>query len=137
MGNTRPLNQKKYGISRNRFKELYYWCLQYNEWQDELKYKTNIIKGPEITDMPRSHNIEDRTHQIAARRAQLELNCKMLEQTALETDPDIYQFIIKAVTDENITYSYLKTIMGIPCGKDLYYNRRRKFYWILDKKKIS
>ena len=56
MGKIRPLNHSKYGIGKNRFKELYYWCLQYDEWKDELKYKTDTVKSIEITDMPVAHN---------------------------------------------------------------------------------
>ena len=62
MGNVRPLNKSKYGISKNRFWELYYWCLQYGEWKDELKYKTDTVGSMEITDMPTSHNPGDATY---------------------------------------------------------------------------
>ena len=135
-GNVRPLNRKKYGISKNRFWELYYWCLQYNEWRDELKYKTDAVKSIEVTDMPVAHENGDSTQELAIRRAQLEQNCKIIEQTVLEADSEIYQYLLKAVTDENVTYRYLKLVMGIPCGKKMYYDRRRKFYWLLNQKKI-
>ena len=137
MGNTRPLNREKYGISKHRFRELYYWCLQYNEWKDELKYKSDAVKCIEISDMPASHSSGDSTQQLAMRRVQLEQNCRLIEQTAIEADPDIYQYLLKAVTDENVTYRYLRLVMGMPCGKDMYYDRRRKFYWLLNLRKIS
>lgn len=135
MGNVRPLNHSKYGISKNRFKELYYWCLQYDEWKDELKYKMDTVRSVEITDMPASHQNGDATQHLAIRRAELDHNCKLIEQTINETDPELSQYLMKAVTDENITYRYLKMIMGIPCCKDVYYDRRRKFYWLLSQKK--
>jgi len=135
LGNIRPLNYSKYGISKNRFWELYYWCLQYGEWKDELKYKTDTVGAMEITDMPMSRNIGDATQQLAMRRTMLEQNCRLIEQTAIEVDPDIYQYILKAVTEEDVTFRYLKMIMEIPCGKDMYYDRRRKFYWLLDKRR--
>ena len=135
MGKVRPLNHGKYGISGNRFKELYYWCLQYNEWKDELKYKTNTVRSIEISDMPVAHNGNDATQQLAIRRTQLARNCELIEQTALEADPDIYQYLLKAVTDENVSYRYLEMIMGIPCSRNTYYDRRRKFYWLLSRRK--
>ena len=52
MGSVRSLNQNKYGISKNRFRELYYWCLQYKEWKEELNYRTSTVKSLQITDMP-------------------------------------------------------------------------------------
>ena len=135
MGNVRPLNHSKYGISKNRFWELYYWCLQYGEWKDELKYKTDTVGAMEITDMPTSHNGGDATQQLAIRRVMLEKNCQLIEQMALEADPDIYQYLLKAVTQEDVTYWYLKTVMDMPCGRTMYYDRRRKFYWLLSQKK--
>lgn len=137
MGNIRPLNHSKYGISKNRFKELYYWCLQYSEWRDELRYKTDTVRSIEITDMPTVHGGRDATQDLAIRRAQLTQNCKIIEQTAIEADPDLYQYLLKAVTDEEVTYRYLKMVMGIPCGKKMYYDRRRKFYWLLSQRKLS
>lgn len=137
MGNIRPLNHDKYGISRNRFKELYYWCLQYNEWREELKYSTDTVRAIEITDMPVAHESGDPTQKLAIRRAQLEKNCRMIEQAAIEADPDIYSYILKAVTNEYVTYRHLRLIEEMPCGKKTYYDRRRRFYWLLDQKKIN
>ncbi|WP_277409552.1 hypothetical protein [Lacrimispora xylanisolvens] len=135
MGNVRPLNYSKYGISKNRFWELYFWCLQYGEWREELKYKTDTVKSVRIASMPSSHSPVDVTQQLAIRRVMLEQNCKLIEQTAIETDADIYKYIMKAVTEEDITYEYLRMIMEIPCSHNTYYDRRRKFYWLLDKRK--
>lgn len=130
----RPLNEKKYNISKHRFAELYNFCLQYNEWKDELKYKTDSVASPVITDMPSSHSNQSNVEALALRRKQLEEKCKLVEQTAIETDPDLYQYILKAVTTEYVTYNYLETIMNIPCSRNTYYDRRRKFYYLLSQK---
>jgi len=114
MPNVRPINEKKYQISKRRFAELYNFCLQYNEWKDELQYKTD--------------------NPSADRRKELSDKCKLVEQTAIEAGPDIYPYLFKAVTND-LSYNYLKTVMGIPCGKDMYYDRRKKFYWLLSQKK--
>lgn len=135
LGNVRPLNHSKYAISKNRFLELYYWCLQYGEWKDELKYKTDTVGAMEITDMPRSRDLGNATQQLAMRRVMLEQNCRFIEQTAIEADPDIYKYILKAVTEVGVTYHYLKMFMDIPCGRKMYYDRRRRFYWLLSQKK--
>lgn len=135
MSKVRTLNHQKYGISNKRFKELYYFCLQYNEWKDELRYNTDTVKSIEIKDCPATHETGDPTQQLAMRRAMLEKNCQLIEQTAIDADSFIHPYILKAVTDENVTYRYLKMVMGIPCGKKMYYDRRRKFYWLLNQKK--
>lgn len=134
MPDVRPLNAKKYQISKHRFAEVYHFCMQYNEWLDELKYKTDTVHSVEITDMPVHHDNSDATANLAGRRVELRRKCELIEQTAIEADSDIYQYIIKAVTNEGISYTYLKEIMDIPCGKDMYYDRRRKFYWLIAQK---
>ena len=110
-------------------------CIR-DRWKDELRYKTDTVRSIEITDMSTAHNGSDATQQLAIRRVQLARNCELIEQTALETDPDIYQYLLKAVTDENVSYRYLEMIMGIPCSRNTYYDRRRKFYWLLSQRKI-
>ena len=125
--NVRPISEKKYNISKHRFRELYYFCLQYQEWLDELKYKTDDVSSVGITNMPTSHNTNSNVERLALRRAQLEEKCKILEQTAIEADPELYQYILKAVTNEGISYNYLKMVMNIPCCKNVWYDRRRKF----------
>lgn len=87
MGNVRPLNYSKYGISKNRFWELYFWCLQYGEWREELKYKTDTVKSVRFASMPSSHSPVDVTQQLAIRRVTLEENCRMIEQTASMKNP--------------------------------------------------
>ncbi|MXP77257.1 hypothetical protein GN277_18300 [Lachnospiraceae bacterium WCA-9-b2] len=39
MPDVRPINKKKYEISKHRFLELYYYCMQYREWVDELEVR--------------------------------------------------------------------------------------------------
>ena len=132
MAKTRGI--KQYNISKHHFGELCNFCLQYREWQDELKYKTDTVKSIEITDMPKGSSGSDATADLAIRRAELQRKCELIEQTAIETDTELYQYLIKAVT-EDLPYSYLRSVMGIPCGKNTYYNARRKFFWILSKKR--
>lgn len=56
----------------------------------------------------------------------------MVEQTAIEADADLAHYILKAVT-EGLSYSHLKARLEIPCGKDMYYDRYRRFFWLLSK----
>jgi hypothetical protein len=130
----RPLNTKKYEISKHKFLYVYHFCMQYNEWQTELKYMTNTVKSLEITDMPVTHENSDSTSRLAVRRAELERKCKLIEQTAIEADAGIYQYILKAVTNEGFTYNYLREVMDIPVSHNTFYNRRRKFYWLMAEK---
>ncbi|MCH1972612.1 hypothetical protein MCI89_09695 [Muricomes sp. OA1] len=134
MPNKRPLNENKYNISKHRFLELYHFCMQYNEWRNELKYNKDTVRSIGISDMPTSRNGGDATADLAMRRAELRRKCELIEQTAIEADPEIYEYIIKGVSNDWATYPYMQTVMKIPCSRNTYYNRRRKFFWLLSKK---
>jgi hypothetical protein len=125
---------KKYNISHHRFCELYHLCLQYNDWKRELANSTNTMKSLEITDMPSAHTPHRSTEELAIRRAELTDRIRLIEESAKAADPELYAYILYAVTNEGITYEYLRRVKGMPAGKDKYYESRRRFYWILNKK---
>lgn len=152
MPNKRDLRLDKYGISKNRYGELKSFCLQYGEWRDELKYKTDALKSPQITGMPFVGGISDSTSDLATRRAELSKKCEAIEQTMIlaittlkkgKTSKlvydgdfqDLYDHMIKAVTEDGITYNYLFQRMSIPIGRDGFYLMRRYFFFLLDKYK--
>ena len=134
MPDIRPINEKKYNISKHRFRELYYHCLQYPEWRRELANLRDTVKavqyGQEGKGSPSQGSV---TESIAIKRMELEEKCKVIEQTAIETDAEIYQWILEGVTTDYATYRYLRDAKGMPCGSQKYYQARRKFYWLLDK----
>ena len=70
-----------------------------------------------------------------AKRAMMKLyyseRIKLIEKTAIETDPYLYPYIIKGVTDGR-SYTYLKTKLNISCGRDMYYEKYIKFFWLLN-----
>jgi hypothetical protein len=82
--------------------------------------------------MPTSNLPGDPTGNRAVARAQLNERIEMVERIAKEADDYLWYYILKAVT-ENLSYTYLKTKLSIPCGKDMYYDRYRKFFWLLSK----
>lgn len=132
MPNVRHLNQEKYEISKNRFREIFYYCLQYPEWKEELKHKDDTVKGTRITGMPLSTSREDATVNLAIRRSELQKKCELIERIAAEADEELHPYILKAVT-EDLSFSDLKLSVNIPCERDMYYDRRRRFYWLMDK----
>jgi len=134
--NVRPLNKNKYLDQQVPLFRNYNFCLQYNEWKDELKYNTHTVGAQELTGMPFGTGKSDSTAYLAMKRAELERKCQLIEQTAIEADSEIYPYILKAVTNEHVGYNYLQTIMDIPCSRNTFYDRRRKFYYLMSMKKI-
>lgn len=133
MANVRTLNKDKYNISDYRFRELYYFCLQYEEWQQALKEKRNPLKAMQYSGMPSSGNPGDSTAGNAIECAELSQKCAMIERAAMMADAELYEYIIYAVTNDKVTFNHLKVNKNIPCERDRYYNSRRKFYYFLDR----
>lgn len=134
MANVRVLNKDKYNISNYRFRELYYFCLQYDEWKQALKDKQNTLQATKYSGMPSSSGYPGNpTERIAIECAELSHKCYVVETAANAADPELFKYIIYAVTNENVTFKFLKMQMNIPCERDRYYDSRRKFYYMLDK----
>ena len=128
--------KNKYWISKHRFYEISHYCLQYNEWKDEYTTLSRQgISGVEYDGMPHGSDVGNPTEHAGIRLAELKTKMETIERTAEETDPVLAKYILKAVTNEDVTFNYLKQFMNIPCEKDMYYDRRRKFYWLMSKKK--
>ena len=124
--------KNKYYIDKHRYYELKHFCLQYKEWKKEYASCNESLIFASSFEATRHNNIpSDLTAKYAIKKAQCAGRIKMVEKAAMETDECLYTYILKAVT-EGLSYQYLKTKLCIPCGKDMYYDRYRRFFWILD-----
>ena len=131
--NLRPeLSKKnKYWIPKNRFYELKYFCLQYPLWRNiynsldsTVLYSYDLLPGSSDPGDPIGKCVDLRSIYFDKMRT--------IEQTSIHADPYLASYILKAVT-EGHSYTYLKSRLDIPCGRDLYYDRYRRFFWLLDK----
>ena len=125
--------KNRYWIDKHRHYELKHFCLQYPSWKKAYVDLDSVGISLSTTEkMPSSNLPGDPTGKHAVAKAQLTERIEMVEKSAREVDDYLWQYILKAVT-ENLSYTYLKTKMNIPCGKDMYYDRYRKFFWLLSK----
>ncbi len=114
----RDLKLDKYRISGNRYRELKYFCRQYREKQSQMQAIADIMAPLRYGD--------------AERWEMLQKELQMIDQAAMETDAEIAGYIIKNVADA-IPYEYL----GVPCSRSAFFRARKKFFWILDRKKCN
>lgn len=133
--NVRPLisMKNKYWIDKHRHYELKHFCLQYPLWKQTYEDLNDIgVSLSNIDRIPSSSNIpSDPTSGQAIKRTYYLERIKLIERVAKEADESLYDYILKAVT-EGLSYTYLKARLDIPCGKDLYYDRYRRFFWLLN-----
>lgn len=127
----------KYWISKHRYYELKHFCLQYPDWKKAYAALDALtIKSPILEELRAASNVpNDPTAKWGMARAFYSERIDMLQRVAIETDRELYSYILKAVT-EDLSYSYLKSRLEIPCGKDMYYDRYRKFFWLLSKERL-
>ena len=123
--------KSKYYISKHRYYELKHFCLQYPEWQKELtELRERSVRTTSMIFQKREKHVEDTVSEIAIRIFSLDEKSKKVVQCCHEADPQLWSYIFKAVT-EGRPYIYLATVLGMPCCKDTYYDRYRKFFYIL------
>ena len=79
-------------------------------------------------------DISDPVIKAAIRVEELSAKMKLIEDTAMEAGPDIYKWLLIGVTTDS-SYNYLAKKLGMPAGKDLYYDRYRKYFYYLSKKR--
>ena len=124
--------KNKYWIDKHRHYELKHFCLQYPAWQREYSDLNNVGSSLSRLGEIASRNIPgDPTFINVVRRDRCKERIQMIEDAAKAADPDLYLYILKGVT-EGLSYTHLKTRFKIPCGKDLYYDRYRRFFWLLN-----
>lgn len=123
--------KNKYWIEKHRHYELKHFCLQYPSWKRILVGLGDVGVSSTVGEI-RGSGISDPTFNIASKRMFYKKRIEMVERAAREADSELYPYILKAVT-EGLSYTYLRTKLQIPCGRDMYYDRYRRFFWLLNK----
>ena len=129
----RPELSKKnrYWLERHRFYELKHFCLQYPLWKE--LYNTIDSLNPKPIEhmalsMAKAHGRP--TERSAITRAFLSERMELVTQNAVRADPDLARYILEGVTN-GWSYDVLNARLGVPCCKDTYYDRYRRFFWLL------
>ena len=113
-----------YYLSKHRYYELKHFCLQYNEWRELYFYaKTQTL-----------HELDDPTGYYASIMADCKHCMELVERAAAGTDEVLGRYIFKHVIT-GTTYETLRLLDAIPCGRELFYEYLRKFYWLLSQEK--
>ena len=134
MPKRRDIRLDKYNIGRYAFREMYNFCLQYNEKKEKLIQLRCPYTSPILTDIPHSNYVGDPTGKNAVKAATLSKDIEMIEQSAIEACPEEYEYLLTAVTNEDVKWHYLR-FKGMKMGEHAFYKRKRMFYYFLAKKK--
>nr|DAP19092.1 MAG TPA: hypothetical protein [Caudoviricetes sp.] len=128
-------DKNKYWIDRHRYYELKHFCLQYPIWKKAHDALDGLSKRPkDLALFAKPGQTSDPTARCAISRAYYAERMNMIEQAALDTDADLYPYILRAVT-EGLSYTALRMQVELPCCKDVYYDRYRRFFWLLSRER--
>ncbi|MBQ6815577.1 MAG: hypothetical protein IJP13_08580 [Lachnospiraceae bacterium] len=127
---------KDYEISKFRYRELKNFCLQYQEKKEKIQYGLSSynMEGSSSSSGP-----SDPTGKKALNHIRDLVDIQMIESSAMETDKQLYPFLLKSVT-QDLPYEaveYDERYGRIPYGKTDFYAYRRRFYYILNEKKYT
>lgn len=124
-------------ISKHRYYELKHFCLQYNELTKRYSQIVSEVHTTSVINTNTKNDYEntlDITSKSAFEAAKISEQIDIIRRSAYEADETLCDYILKGVT-KGYSYDYLHMMENIPCGKDTYYDRYRKFFWLLDKKR--
>lgn len=118
-------------ISKHRYYELKHFCLQYDEWKKvKAELEFSIMHGHGFEEMVDNSNLPNPTCDISIKLSEYSERMKCVEEAARLCDREIGNYIFTAVTT-GLSFEKLKGRYDIPCGKDMFYDRYRKFFAIL------
>lgn len=123
--------RNKYWIDKHRHYELKHFCLQYPTWKKTYAAIVELsASSNRLGTVSSGGGTSDITAKCALKKAFYGEKIKLVEQAAIEADKDLWYYILKAVT-EGYSYTYLQAKLNIPCSRDTYYDRYRRFFWLL------
>lgn len=127
--------RNKYWIPKHRYYELKHFCLQYPTWKKAYLALDGLSRRPnDLMIFSKAQNISDPTARCAIAREFYQKRMALVEQSAIGADSDLASYILKGVT-EGVPFDMLKARLEIPCSKDTYYDRYRRFFWLLSQER--
>ena len=133
--NKRELRLDKYGISKKRFKELCGFCEQYPEWKMRISNGLSV-SGVSYSPTPRSitNAIHQPTEEMAIKLERYMANCDLIESIAKKTDEVNWRHLINGICGGR-SVTWLIAVDNMPLSKTAFYERRKYFFYLLDKEK--
>lgn len=124
--------KNKYYIDKHRYYELKHFCLQYPLWEKQYNELMNITKISDLKKSSRTNKITDYTAETVEKRLYYRERMDVVNKATQDADTELASYIFKAVT-QGLSYEALRLQMNMPCSRDIYYDRYRRFFYLLSK----
>lgn len=128
----RDMTWDDYGISKNRYKELKAFCLQYDEKKSQVRYGVPSVQSDGV---PGSNFKKSPVERQAIENNAFLGDIRMIEEAAIRADPGIWKYILRSVT-QGLSYEFIEydeELGKISMCRSDFYGTRKLFFSILDK----
>ena len=136
MGKYRTLSENnRYYLPKHTYLTCIHYALQYRDWKASLDANRDT-RGAIRYDKDKIQvtNDYDSTSETAIRMVEIEDKCALIDRCInLACDSANLERFLRLGVCYGFTFYQLEE-EGIPCGKDLYYLTRQRFYYELSKK---
>lgn len=123
-----------YWIPREKYYELLYFSRQYETMRQEKRELMRCYPTANLDEKVTVTDISDPVMKAAARMEVLSEKMGLIEETVRESGADIYKWLLIGVTT-NKSYDFLAQKMHMPMSRSAYYERYRKYFYLLSKKR--
>lgn len=121
----------KYKLSRFEYGYAKWFALKYPEWLEQYNSLKDSVKAINYDQAGYGKGvISDKTQDYATKRAEIRDKMLKIEHCAFDAGGEIGEYILKSVIYEDQTFEDMKAL-GMPCERTMFYERRRKFYYLL------
>lgn len=136
MGKYRTLSESnKYYLPKHSYLTCIHYALQYRDWKASLEANRDT-RGAIRYDKDRiqTSGDYDSTSETAIRMIELERKVNLIDDCInIACDGSSLENFIRLGVCYGFTFYQLKD-QGMPCGKNMYYDIRQRFYYELGKK---
>lgn len=128
-----PKKTSKYYVPGEVYLTVVHFCRQYPLWKAELDTSVDSGIGIDYSKVRvQTSNQYDATAELAMRRAEIARKKDLVDSVAEEVAGELSKWLVLGVGN-GLTYYQLRE-RGIPCGKEMYYAVRRRFYYEMSKR---
>ena len=128
-----PSENSKYYLQREDYLTAVHYALRYPLWIEELKHAADTGKAIRYDKVKVQTSITGcEVEEVAIRMAELSQKRDLVDAIINEVARGMDDYIRMAVCF-GFTYDQLRE-RGMPCGRNMYLNIRRRFYFELSKK---
>jgi hypothetical protein len=125
MSSQRDIKLDAYEIDKFAFRECKYFCLQY-PYKKKWVEKECAPGAAPLTAAVHGSKEGRPTEKKAMNLDGYIDDVRLIETTAMEAGGDIYEWLLKAVTEEKATYNMIRPPIGVN-----QFNRRRRLFFLL------